>query len=173
MPVNRVCTRVVAGLIVMGLGTGCAALEPLVKVAAEEFIAPNLFADLSSPRTSVRGVVVLTTNRYVAASTDTPIRLFEAGDASRQSLEPILARNEILARFHIVGRASSWDSTANTQERLMVAALRTLKLGGDGLLITRRSEIVGAIMQNARYIGPPGVEEVFYVLRRIDRSDTR
>ncbi len=144
--------------------------EPLLEVAAWEFIAS--VARLG-PRTSVRSVVVLTTNRYVAAPRDTPIRLFEAGDASRQSLEPILARNEILARFHIVGRASSWDSTANTQERLMFAALRTLELGGDGLLITRRSEIVGAIMQNARYIGPLGVEEVFYVLRRIDRSDTR
>ena len=170
MPVNRVCTRVVAGLIVMGLGTGCG---PLVELVTVEYIVPAFIDDLSDRRPFVRGEVVLTTNRYVAAPRDAPIHLFEAGDASRQALEPILARNEILAHFHIVGRARSGDSTANTQARLMIAAARTRELGGDGLLVTRRSEIVGAMMQNARYIGPPGVEEVFYVLRRIDRSDTR
>jgi len=102
-------------------------------------------------------------------SSETAVRVFVDSGVTRQELEDVLSSHEVLARSQITVRSRSADSSSSARAWMRSAAQWVQALGGDAVLVTRRSELIGVLMQNVRYSGPPD-EVVLYALRRLVRT---
>jgi len=85
------------------------------------------------------------------------VEVIAADSLSRRALEYILDEHVVLARFQVSGAHAKRPARA-------VAFVRSL--GGDVLLTTHSSTLIGVIFKDVHYAGPQDGEEAMYALRR-------
>lgn len=91
------------------------------------------------------------------------VRRIDGRDMPRAELESVVDDHRILARLH--ARLPSGDGRDRAlDEQLVKAEEMARTAGADALLYLDDPTVVAAIMQDARYAGPPGAT-VIYVMR--------
>ncbi len=92
------------------------------------------------------------------------VELIDARAMSRQQLDQVLQVYDVLARNHVLVRTG--DRYENdVAEKVEAQKPMVRGLGGHALLYTHNSQVIAAIMQDARYAGPDD-RLVVYALRR-------
>ena len=85
------------------------------------------------------------------------VELINADSLSREALQLLLDDNVVISRFEVSGAVG---------KRLERASAHVRSLGGNVLLTTHHSAVMGVIFKDVRYTGPPDGYEVMYALRR-------
>ena len=88
---------------------------------------------------------------------DSPVELINGDSLSREALQHLLDDHVVIARFEVSGTAG---------QRLERASAHVRRLGGDVVLTTHYSALIGVIYRDVRYAGPLDGDEAMYALRR-------
>ena len=103
---------------------------------------------------------------YFPAMLDTgEVRIIDARDMERAQLERTLNEHLVIGRFDVRIPAGE-DFDRRLDEETEKGKAKSLTAGGNVLMFTDDSEIVGVIMQDARYAGAPGAITMYVMLRR-------
>ena len=109
--------------------------------------------------------VVPLTDRYFPPVLDTgEVYVLDAREMNRAQLTRVLDENTLIGRFDIrIPSGADYDSHLAT--KIEESKPKVLQAGGNMLMYTDNSELIGVIKQDARFAGAPDAMTMYVLLR--------